>query len=146
EVPRAAIRALVGERRYDDAWQLLRPLLLGGDDPGAWDVARNLLKGRAAAGWTPPAVRQIRLGVLCGYEGAELVAKLELACRARPPAEREARRRGGELRPARRLRAARVPDRQAELVRAANVACDASALLLCGAAAARPRDGGRAGG
>jgi FkbH-like protein len=82
DLPRAAVRALIGERRYGDAWHLLRPLLLRGDDPGLWDIARNLLRAGDRAGWAPPATRQIRLGVLCSYEGAELVAHLELACRA----------------------------------------------------------------
>src|SRR5207244_762524 len=41
-----------------------------------------LVKVGDRVGWAPPATRQIRLGVLCAYEGAELVAQLELACRA----------------------------------------------------------------
>ncbi len=79
---RAAVRPLIGEGRYDEAWQLLRPHLLRGDDPGAWAVARNALRSGARADWTPRAARQARLGVLCSYESAELVAHLELACRA----------------------------------------------------------------
>jgi FkbH-like protein len=77
---RETVRALIGEQRYDDAWRTLRPALLDGADASAWSLARNLLKVGMRAGWKPPAARQIRLGVLSGYETAELVAHLELAC------------------------------------------------------------------
>jgi FkbH-like protein len=77
---RTAVRALVGEKRYDEAWQLVRPLLAGaGGD--AWDLARVVVRSGAPE-WTPPASRQIRLAVLCSYEGAELAAHLQLACQA----------------------------------------------------------------
>src|SRR5690242_13556572 len=79
---RASVRALLGEQRFDEAWALLRPLVTGDGERGVWDLARTVLGKGAAAGWTPPAARQIRLGILCSYEGAELAAHLELACRA----------------------------------------------------------------
>lgn len=79
---RASVRALLGERRFDDAWALLRPLLAADGDRGAWDLARTVVRSGGSAGWTPPAARQIRLAILCSYEGAELASHLELACRA----------------------------------------------------------------
>jgi FkbH-like protein len=81
---REAVRALVGERRHDDAWTLLRPLLLVDEDgsAGAWNLWRTLVRRGEADGWAPPAARQIRLALLCSYEGAELAAHLQLACQA----------------------------------------------------------------
>ena len=79
---RAAVRALIDERRHDEAWRLLRPLLVGNGEAGVWELARTLIRRGATAGWAPDAERQIRLAVLCTYEGAELAAHLQLACRA----------------------------------------------------------------
>ena len=79
----AAIRTLVSKGRYDDSWNLLRPQLLAGDTTTAWNVARQVLRACARAGWTPPTSRQIRLGVLCSYEAAEFSEHLRLACLAR---------------------------------------------------------------
>jgi FkbH-like protein len=78
----AAIRTLVSKGRYDDSWNLLRPQLLAGDTTTAWNVARQVLRAGARAGWTPPTSRQIRLGVLCSYEAAEFSEHLRLACLA----------------------------------------------------------------
>jgi FkbH-like protein len=75
-----AIRALVSEGRYDDAWDLLRPLLLAGTTTTGWNQARQVVRAGARAGWTPPSTRQIRLGVLCSYEAAEFAEHLRLAC------------------------------------------------------------------
>jgi FkbH-like protein len=79
---RASVRALLGERRFDDAWALLRPLLVADGDRSAWDLARTVVRSGGAAGWSPTAAREIRLAILCSYEGAELAAHVELACRA----------------------------------------------------------------
>jgi FkbH-like protein len=77
-----SVRELLAEQRFDDAWALLRPLLVTDGDRGAWDLARTVVRAGGAVGWSPVAAREIRLGILCSYEGAELAAHLELACRA----------------------------------------------------------------
>ncbi len=79
---RTTVRALAGERRHEEAWRLLRPLLVGDGDADAWELARTLVRNGAAAGWAPPSERQIRLAILCSYEGAELTSHLQLACQA----------------------------------------------------------------
>jgi FkbH-like protein len=76
------VRELLRDRRWDDAWTLLRPLILSGEDATAWNLARNLLRLGQREGWSPPATREIRLGVLCSYEAAELAEYLTIACRA----------------------------------------------------------------
>ena len=78
---RVAVRALIDEQRHDEAWRLLRPLLVGSAEASVWELARTLVRRGATSGWTPDTERQIRLAVLCTYEGAELAAHLELACR-----------------------------------------------------------------
>jgi FkbH-like protein len=77
-----AIRALVSERRYEEAWEQLRRLLLSGDDAATWNVARSVLRDGERGGWSPPWNRELRLAVLCTYEAAELREHLDLACRA----------------------------------------------------------------
>ncbi|HEY6397496.1 MAG TPA: HAD-IIIC family phosphatase [Solirubrobacteraceae bacterium] len=77
-----AIRKLVDEGRFDEAWRALAPQLLSGSSTGTWSVARHVLRAGAAAGWSPPTARTIRLAVLCTYEAAELREHLQLACRA----------------------------------------------------------------
>src|SRR3954452_1638426 len=79
---RAAVRAFVRERRFDDAWALLAPLLRAGDEAWAWAAARNVLKAAAAEGWSPPVRRQARLGLLCTYTVEELAEQLRIACAA----------------------------------------------------------------
>ncbi len=80
---RVTVRALLAERRYDDAWLLLRPVLLAGDDdPAIWSLARGVLRAGGPDAWTPPSRREARLAVLSTYESAELVEHLEIACRA----------------------------------------------------------------
>ena len=79
---RAAVRAQVGAQRFDDAWSTLRPRLLTSDDESAWNLARTVLRTGAAGGWSPPGAREVRLALLCSYEGQELADRLELACRA----------------------------------------------------------------
>jgi len=79
DAARAAVRMLVAEERYDEAWRELRPLLLRGGDSSLWNVARNLLKA-AGDDWSPPSRRAIRLGLLCTYESAELTEILAIAC------------------------------------------------------------------
>ena len=83
DTPWAAIRTLAGEGRYEEAWRIARAELSAGRDSAAWSSARNLLRTGARAGWTPPASREIRLGLLCTYEAAELADHLRLACLAR---------------------------------------------------------------
>ncbi len=78
----AAIRAMVSEGRYDDAWNLARPQLLAAPGTAPWNVARNVLRAGARNGWLPPSSRQIRLAVLCSYEAAELAEHVRLACLA----------------------------------------------------------------
>lgn len=76
------MRTLVSEQRFDDAWRIVVAELLA-DAPGAsWSIARNVLRAGAAAGWSPPTTRAIRLAVLCTYEAAELREHLRLACLA----------------------------------------------------------------
>src|SRR5690242_5405251 len=79
DAARAAVRVLVAEERYDEAWRELRPLLLRGGDTSLWNVARSLLKS-AGDDWSPPSRRAIRLGLLCTYESAELTENLAIAC------------------------------------------------------------------
>jgi FkbH-like protein len=76
------VRTLVSGGRYDDAWALLRPQLLGGDTTSAWNAARQVVRSGARAGWAPTTSREIRLGVLCSYEAAEFSEQLRLACLA----------------------------------------------------------------
>src|SRR5207245_11293881 len=64
---RATVRALLGEQRHDEAWRLLRSLLVGDGDAGAWELARTVVRSGEAAGWAPAAERQIRLAVLRSY-------------------------------------------------------------------------------
>lgn len=78
----SSVRALVSERRYGDAWELLRPALLSGEDGPAWNIARGVLRAGAGEGWSPTSRRQIRLAVLSTYESAELREHLALASRA----------------------------------------------------------------
>jgi FkbH-like protein len=80
--PATAIRTLVAQGRFDEAWQQLIPALLGGDQTGAWSIARNVLRAGSKAGFSAPAARQVRLAVLCTYEAAELREHLKLACLA----------------------------------------------------------------
>jgi FkbH-like protein len=77
---RDAVRALVREGRHDDAWEILRPHVLAGDDATTWGLARRVLE----AGLERPAGcrRNVRLGLLCSYESAELAAHLRVACAA----------------------------------------------------------------
>jgi FkbH-like protein len=82
ETAATTARALAAERRHDEAWALIRALLVADDDPSAWSTARNLLRAGAQDGWAPPARREVRLAVLCTYEGAMLTQHLEIACRA----------------------------------------------------------------
>jgi FkbH-like protein len=79
---RAPIRALVADGRFDEAWQLLCPDLLSGEQAAAWSIARNVLRAGAAAGWAPATKREIRLAVLCTYEAGELAEQLRIACLA----------------------------------------------------------------
>jgi FkbH-like protein len=73
---------MVSAGRYEDAWRLVVPQLLAGQATAPWSVARNVLRAGASAGWAPSTSRQIRLGVLCTYEAAELSEHLRLACLA----------------------------------------------------------------
>ena len=80
---RTSVRALIGERRHEEAWRLLRPLLLAGGRGRRAGISRAASCAAARpSGWAPPTKRQIRLAVLCTYEGAELAAHLQLACQA----------------------------------------------------------------
>src|SRR3954468_3630625 len=79
---RATVRAFVGEKRYDDAWGLLRPHLLRDSDATLWAAAQQVLAAGGSSGWKPHARRTIRLGVLCTYEATELAAHRHVACRA----------------------------------------------------------------
>src|SRR4051812_9317418 len=76
------VRALVGERRFDEAWAVLRPLLRRSDDAAVWSAARNVLRAGAKEAWTPAGRRSARLAVLSTATSADLVAHLEIACRA----------------------------------------------------------------
>jgi FkbH-like protein len=78
----AAIRTLVSGGRYDDAWNRLTPGLLARDTTTAWNLARQVLRAGARAGWTPTTSRRLRLAVLCSYEAAEFSEHLRLACLA----------------------------------------------------------------
>jgi FkbH-like protein len=75
-------RELVREQRFDDAWSLVVADMLSVGEGGSWTDARNVLRAGEAAGWSPPASRDIRLAVLCSYEAAELCAHLRIACAA----------------------------------------------------------------
>ncbi len=79
---RAAVRASLVAQRYEEAWRLLRAPVLAGADPAAWTLARRVLETGAREAWRPQARRTARLAVLSTYESAELVDRLELACRA----------------------------------------------------------------
>jgi FkbH-like protein len=76
------MRTLVTEGRFDEAWRRVVPELLSGAATSPWSVARNVIRAGASAGWTPPTAREIRLGVLCSYEAAELREQLRTACLA----------------------------------------------------------------
>ena len=77
---RSAVRSLVAAGRHDEAWQLIRPALLGEPAAAPWNLARQIVAAGERAGWAPAASRRIRLGVLCSYEPAELADHLRLAC------------------------------------------------------------------
>jgi FkbH-like protein len=77
---RAMVKAAVAEGQYDQAWQRLRPSLLGGDELSAWDLARTLVRQGASHGWSPSVRRRIRLGVRAAYEATELCEHIRLAC------------------------------------------------------------------
>jgi FkbH-like protein len=79
---RRAIRTLVSEERFDDAWELVVGELLAGRSTATWSVARNVVRTGTSSGWSPPTARQVRLAVLCTYEAAELREHLWLACLA----------------------------------------------------------------
>jgi FkbH-like protein len=79
---RAAIRSLVADGRFQEAWRLLSPELLAGEHTAAWSIARNVLRAGRQAGWAPASKRAIRLAVLCTYEAAELSEQLWIACLA----------------------------------------------------------------
>jgi FkbH-like protein len=74
-----AIRSLLTERRFEDAWRLVRASLLVEDDPTIWSLGQSVLRAGAREGWSPPSRREARLAVLSTYESAELVDRLELA-------------------------------------------------------------------
>ncbi len=78
----AAIRSLVLDQRPGEAWELARAQILSGEGTAPWSIARNVLRAGAKTGWTAPVLREIRLGVLCSYESAELTEHLRLACLA----------------------------------------------------------------
>jgi FkbH-like protein len=82
DAARPALRALVVDGRFEEAWALLRPDLMSGEQTAPWSIARNLLRAGAKAGWTPAGRRQARLAVLCTYESAELSEQLRIACLA----------------------------------------------------------------
>lgn len=82
EAWRAPIRTLVADGRFEEAWRLLRPDLLCGEQAAAWSTARNLLRAGRDAGWSPASKREIRLAVLCTYEAAEMTEQLRIACLA----------------------------------------------------------------
>jgi FkbH-like protein len=77
-----AIRELVSDGRFDEAWRRVAGELLADGATAGWSVARNVLRAGSATGWAPPTVRAIRLAVLCTYEAAELREHLRLACLA----------------------------------------------------------------
>ncbi|MBA3806788.1 MAG: HAD-IIIC family phosphatase [Solirubrobacterales bacterium] len=60
----------------------MRPELLAGEQTAAWNVARNVLRAGREAGWAPSSRRNLRLAVLCSYEGGELSEHLRIACAA----------------------------------------------------------------
>jgi FkbH-like protein len=78
----AAIRSLVLDERPGEAWELARAHVLTAEGTAPWSIARNVLRAGAKSGWSAPVLREIRLGVLCSYESAELAAHLRLACLA----------------------------------------------------------------
>jgi FkbH-like protein len=82
DVANAAIRMLVKDGRFADAWSRLVPELLRTEDTAPWSVARNVLRAGSRQHWTPPAARQVRLALLCTYEAAELSEYLRVACLA----------------------------------------------------------------
>jgi FkbH-like protein len=79
---RDALRSFVSDGRFEDAWQLLRPALVAGDDTSAWNLARTVLARGAESGWAPAARREARVAVLSTYESSAFVPQLETAFRA----------------------------------------------------------------
>lgn len=77
---RTALRSLVADGHFQEAWRLLLPELLIGEDTTAWSIARNVLAAGLKGGWTPATKRTIRLAVLCTYEAAEFSEQLRIAC------------------------------------------------------------------
>lgn len=82
DAARPALRTLVADGRFEEAWALLRPDLMSGEHTAPWSVARNLLRAGAKAGWKPAGRRRARLALLCTYESAELSEQLRIACLA----------------------------------------------------------------
>jgi FkbH-like protein len=82
DVANAAVRTLVKDGRFAEAWSLLVPELLRGQSTTPWGLARNVLRAGARRQWSPAAARQIRLALLCTYEAAELSEYLRVACLA----------------------------------------------------------------
>src|ERR1019366_7348999 len=82
DVANAAVRTLVKDGRFAEAWSLLVPELLRGQSTTPWGLARNVLRAGARRQWSPGAARQIRLALLCTYEAAELSEYLRVACLA----------------------------------------------------------------
>ena len=62
--------------------ELARAQVLTAEGTAPWSIARNVLRAGAKTGWSAPVLREIRLGVLCSYESAELAEHLRLACLA----------------------------------------------------------------
>jgi FkbH-like protein len=79
---RDAIRSLVADGSFEQAWRLLLPELLAVGSTAAWSVARNVLGAGRRSGWVPASRREIRLALLCTYEAAELAEHLRIACLA----------------------------------------------------------------
>ena len=80
---KAAIRALVAAQRHDgglaaSAGSIARRRQIR----RVWSLARRSFAQAPRMGWRPQARREARLAVLSTYESAELVDRLELACRA----------------------------------------------------------------
>jgi len=82
DLTRGSIRALVADGRFEQAWRLVAPALLAGEDDSPWSTARNVLRAGEQAGWAPPTRRSARLAVLCTYESSELAELLRIACLA----------------------------------------------------------------
>jgi len=79
---RDAVRGLVREGRYEDAWALLRPSLLVDDDPAIWGLACRFRRTATDQGWAPSCRREVRLALLCSYESTEFVEHVRVACAA----------------------------------------------------------------